>query len=192
MKTVFLDRDGVINRNLDDDYVKSWSEFEFLPHSLDAIRLLTHAGYQLIIVTNQACINKGILSSKALDKIHRKMLAEIENTGGRIHAIYYCPHRDDENCTCRKPKPGMLMRAASEHDIDPDNTYLIGDSNRDIQAGNQFGACSLLVLTGHTHRTHLTDNVNTANATQPQGVFADVRAAAEWIISSSTKRELKA
>ena len=187
MKTVFLDRDGVINRNLDNDYVKSWSEFEFLPNSLEAIGFLTHSGYQLIIVTNQTCINKGILSSKALNEIHRKMLAEIESAGGRIHAIYYCPHRDDENCTCRKPKPGMLVRAASEHEIDLDNTYLIGDSNRDIQAGNQFGACSLLVLTRNGYKSNLTENVSATAPIQPRQVFADLYAAAEWIVSSSAK-----
>ncbi len=185
MKTVFLDRDGVINRNRDSDYVKSWSEFEFLPNSLEAIRLLTHAGYQLITVTNQACINKGILSLKMLNEIHCKMLAEIEGAGGRIHAVYYCPHRDDENCTCRKPKPGMLLRAASQHEIDIDNTYLIGDSNSDIQAGNEFGVCPLLVLTGNGHKSSLTNDVGAASPMQPQRVFADIYAAAEWIVSSS-------
>ena len=86
MKTVFLDRDGVINRNLDNGYVKSWSEFEFLPNSLGAIRLLANAGYQIIVVTNQACINKGILSPRTLDVIHQKMISDVERTGGRIHA----------------------------------------------------------------------------------------------------------
>lgn len=186
MKTVFLDRDGVINRNLENDYVKSWSEFEFLPHAVEAIGLLTHAGYQLIVVTNQACINKGILSPKTLSEIHRNMLAEIEDTGGRIRAVYYCPHRDDENCTCRKPKPGMLLQAASEYKIDIDNTYLIGDSNRDIQAGNEFGVCSLLVLTGNGHKLNLTPDTGTASPRQPYGVFKDLHAAAEWIVYSST------
>lgn len=184
MKTVFLDRDGVINRNIDKDYVKSWSEFEFLPNSLDAIRLLTHAGYQLIVVTNQACINKGILSPKALTEIHRNMTTEIVRAGGRIRAVYYCPHRDDENCTCRKPKPGMLVKAASEHKIDIDNSFLIGDSNRDIQAGNEFGVCSLLVLTGNGYISNLTNNAGVASPVQPRRVFADLSAAAEWIVSS--------
>ena len=184
MKTVFLDRDGVINRNIDKDYVKSWSEFEFLPNSLNAIRLLTHAGYQLIVVTNQACINKGILRTKALNEIHRKMTAEIVGAGGCISAVYYCPHRDEENCICRKPKPGMLVKAASEHKIDIDNSFLIGDSNRDIQAGNKFGVCSLLVLTGNDYVSNLTNNAGVASPMQPRRVFADLYAAAEWIVSS--------
>ena len=186
MKTVFLDRDGVINCNRENDYVKSWSEFEFLPRSVEAIRLLTHAGYQLIVVTNQACINKRILSPTTLNEIHRNMLAEIEDIGGRIHAVYYCPHRDDENCMCRKPKPGMLLQAASEHKIDIASTYLIGDSNRDIQAGNEFGVCSLLVLTGNGYKSNLTTNTGAVSLMQPQGVFENLHAAAEWIVSSST------
>ncbi|MDE0504087.1 MAG: D-glycero-beta-D-manno-heptose 1,7-bisphosphate 7-phosphatase, partial [Candidatus Poribacteria bacterium] len=184
MKTVFLDRDGVINRNLENDYVTSWSEFEFIPKSLDAIRLLTHTGYQLIVVTNQACINKGILSLENLKIIHRKMLSEIQNVGGRISAIYHCPHRDDEDCACRKPKAGMLLRAAAEHKIDPDNTYLIGDSERDIRAGNEFGACSLLVLTGNGHKSDLINRASDNAPNQSHRVFADFHAAAEWIVSS--------
>ena len=187
MKTVFLDRDGVINRNREDDYVKSWSEFEFLPNALEAIELLTDAGYQLIIVTNQACINKGILSSRALNEIHCKMLTEIEGAGGRIRAIYYCPHRDDDNCACRKPKPGMLAQAASEHDIDPEDTYLIGDSDRDIQAGNRFGAYSLLVSTENGGRQNSTEKANAVAPSRPRRVFADFFAAAEWIVSSRAK-----
>lgn len=185
MKTVFLDRDGVINRNRDNGYVKRWSEFEFQPNALEAIGLLTHADYQLIVVTNQACINKGILSSKALDEIHHKMTAEIAGAGGRIRAVYYCPHRDDENCTCRKPKPGMLIQAASEHTVNIDNSFLVGDSNRDIQAGIEFGVCSLLVLTGHGYMSNSTNEVNIASPFRPQRVFADLYAAAEWIVSSS-------
>lgn len=184
MKTVFLDRDGVINRNRDNDYVKSWGELEFLPNSLEAIRLLSHAGYQLIVVTNQACINKGILSPKALNEIHRKMLAEIVGAGGRIRAVYYCPHRDDENCTCRKPKQGMLVQAASEHKIDIDNSFLVGDSNRDIQAGNEFGVCSLLVLTGNGYISNLTSDASVDSPMRPQRIFADLYAAAQWIVSS--------
>ena len=187
MKTVFLDRDGVINRNRDNDYVKSWREFEFLPNALEAIRLLTDAGYQLIIVTNQSCINKGILSASALNDIHRKMVAEIESAGGRIRAIYYCPHRDDENCACRKPEPGMLVQAASEHEIDVDDTYLIGDLSRDIQAGNQFGAYSLLVLTGNGCNANLVEEANVAAPTRPKRVFANLHAASVWIVSSRAK-----
>jgi len=189
MKTVFLDRDGVINRNRDNDYVKDWSEFEFLPNSLKAIKLLTDAGYQLIIITNQACINKGILSPKTLDKIHDRIVSEVEDSGGHIRAIYYCPHRDEEKCECRKPKPGMLVQAASEHAIELSDTYLIGDSTRDIEAGQRFGAHSLLVLTRRDRKEHQQRilHANTIGATQSQQAFDDLYAAASWIVSRKTE-----
>ena len=189
MKTVFLDRDGVINRNRDNDYVTNWSEFEFLPNSLAAIKLLTDAGYQLIIATNQACINKGILLPKTLDEIHCKMVSQIEDAGGHIHAIYYCPHRNDENCTCRKPKPGLLVQAASEHVINLSDTYLIGDSASDIEVGREFGAYSLLVLTGHSYEGHhqQIENLDAVNGMQLQQVFTDLYAAASWIVSRDTR-----
>ena len=180
MKTVFLDRDGVINRNLDNDYVKSWAEFEFLPNSLKAIQRFTEAGYRLIVITNQACIHKGIISSQTLDEIHQCMIAEIEAAGGRIHAIYYCPHREDEGCDCRKPRPGMLIQAAHEHKVDLSGSYLIGDSIRDIAAGEQVGCRTFLVLTGHASQMYQkqAQNPMSCKNPEPEKIFADLYAAA--------------
>ncbi len=147
-KVVFLDRDGVINKNLDGDYVKTWDEFIFLPGAIEAIRRLTYNSWDAIIISNQAGINKGVFSVNALEDIHRRMLDEIESNGGKIKAIYYCPHQDDENCNCRKPKPGMLYRASIEHSINLHDSYLIGDSARDIEAGAKVGCTTFLVMTG--------------------------------------------
>lgn len=185
MVTIFLDRDGVINRNRE-DYVKSWEEFEFLPNSLKALRLLTTAGYQLIVITNQACINKELISSDILDAIHRQMVIEIENAGGRVRAIYYCPHRGDEGCDCRKPRPGMLIQAASEHAIDLSSAYFIGDSMRDIAAGQQVGCRTCLVLTGHGTQLHQKPLNSSAlsGGVQPEKVFTDLYAAALWIVEN--------
>jgi histidinol-phosphate phosphatase family protein len=175
MRTIFLDRDGVINRNLENDYVKCWEEFEFLPNALEAIQNLTEAGYQLIIVTNQSCINKGIISPATLDTIHRRMVAEIEANGGSIRAIYHCPHREEEGCDCRKPRPGMLIQAAAEHAVDLSTACLIGDSIRDIAAGQQAGCRTFLVLTGHGAKY-------SPNATiQPERTFADLYTASLWM-----------
>jgi D-glycero-D-manno-heptose 1,7-bisphosphate phosphatase len=187
VKTVFLDRDGVINRNLENDYVKSWDEFEFLPNTLRAIQHLTDAGHRLIVVTNQSCINKGIVASLTLDEIHQRMVLEIERAGGRIHAIYYCPHREDEGCSCRKPKPGLLIQAAHEHAIDLSRSYLVGDSMRDITAGQEVGCRTFLVLTGNYSRVHekQTQNAKSRENFEPETIFADLYTAALWILEES-------
>jgi len=176
MKTIFLDRDGVINRNRENDYVKSWCEFEFLPNALKAIQQLTVADYQLIVVTNQACVNKGVISSETLDEIHERMVMEIETAGGQICAIYHCPHQDNDGCDCRKPKPGMLIQAAYEHAIDLSRAYLIGDSLRDIAAGQQVGCQTFLAGTGHS---------SFCGSVQPDKVFTDLYAASLWILDSN-------
>jgi D-glycero-D-manno-heptose 1,7-bisphosphate phosphatase len=187
VKTVFLDRDGVINRNCKNDYFKNWDEFEFLPNSLRAIQHLTDAGHRLIVVTNQSCINKGIVASRTLDEIHQRMVSEIERASGRIHAIYYCPHRDDEGCGCRKPKPGLLIQAAHEHAIDLSRSYLVGDSMRDIAAGQQVGCRAFLVLTGNYSRVleKQTQNATSRENFQPERIFADLYGAAIWILEES-------
>ena len=138
IQVVFLDRDGVINVNRD-DYVKSWSEFEFLPGAKDAIKMLNETNYWVIIVTNQSPIGRGIFDHNTLEEIHNKMLQELSDAGAHIDAIYYCPHSPDDECGCRKPKPGLLIRAAEELNIDLTNSWLIGDSEGDIEAGKAAG-----------------------------------------------------
>lgn len=148
LKAVFIDRDGVINKYLDNDYVKSWHDFAFLPKAREAMKLLANAGWEVIVITNQAGIGKGVMTKKTVEAINARMTAEIEAHGGRIKATYYCPHRSDENCECRKPRPGMLLRAAREHKIDLTDCYLIGDAITDIQAGKAVGCRTVLVRTG--------------------------------------------
>lgn len=161
MSTIFLDRDGVINENRS-DYVKSWSEFCFLPGSKEAIVMLTRAGYRIIVCTNQAGIARGSLSEETVEDIHRRMVAEIAKEGGIIERIYYCPHGKDENCFCRKPRPGMLLSARDELGIDLHDALFIGDSISDVHAALAAGVHPILVLTGlgmehlrkHCHETH--------------------------------------
>lgn len=145
---VFLDRDGVINRNLDGDYIKRWDEFEFLPKTKEAIKTLTDAGWEIIIISNQAGIGKGIMSAQTVEEINARMVERIEKCGGKVKAVYYCPHRPDDGCECRKPKPDMLLRAAREFGIELLNSYLIGDNITDIQVGAQVGCITILVKTG--------------------------------------------
>jgi len=148
MKTVFLDRDGVINKNLDNDYVKRWDEFEFLPKSREAIKALTDAGWDIVVISNQAGVGKGLMTSRDVREINANMIAEIERCGGKIKAVYFCPHKPDDGCDCRKPKPGMLLRAAREYGIELTKSYLIGDKITDIQTGAQVGCTTILVRTG--------------------------------------------
>jgi len=145
-KVVFLDRDGVINKKPPKaEYVKSWSEFEFLPGAIEALQLLTQNGYQTFILTNQAGIARGAMSEIDLNDIHEHMKQELYKHQAKIDGIYYCPHGWDEECECRKPKPGMFFQAAREHNLDLSKTIFIGDDERDLQAGNAAGCKTILV-----------------------------------------------
>ena len=148
MSTIFIDRDGVINENRA-DYVKSWQEYKFLAGSREAIAKLTQAGHRIIVCTNQAAVARGHVSIETVEEIHSRMLAEIAELGGVIEKVYYCPHGKDENCLCRKPRPGMILHACEELDIDLNDAIFIGDSMTDLQAGFAAGVRSaILVLTG--------------------------------------------
>ena len=146
-EAVFIDRDGVICENRS-DYVKSWSEFVFLPNAVKALAALHQAGYSIIIVTNQSAVGRGLIDLDTLHGIHVRMEAIIEEHGGHIEEILYCPHHPDDGCYCRKPQPGMLMAAAQSLNLDLHNSYMIGDACTDIQAGQAAGTKSFLVLTG--------------------------------------------
>ena len=139
-RAIFLDRDGVINEKMPEgQYVTRWEEFRLLPDVAEAIRTFNDMGFLVVVVTNQRGIAKGLYTEEDLKEIHRRMSEEIERSGGRIDAIYYCPHDIHENCNCRKPKPGMILKAAEELGIDLTSSYLIGDSITDIQCGKEAG-----------------------------------------------------
>jgi len=144
---VFLDRDGVINENRS-DHVKSWSEFVFLPEVFEPLRLLATNGMRVIVTTNQAVINRGLVTAETVEEINRGMAGVVAQNGGRIDAIYYCPHRPEENCGCRKPRPGLLLRAAQEWNINLAASYMIGDALSDIDAALAAGCQAILVRTG--------------------------------------------
>jgi D-glycero-D-manno-heptose 1,7-bisphosphate phosphatase len=136
---VLLDRDGVINRHISHGYVTSWEQFEFLPGALDALRLLTENGYAALVISNQACVGKGLLSSCGLSAITRRFLLEVALAGGHIAQVYYCTHTEEDRCDCRKPQPGLLWRAKADYDFIPEETFFIGDSLSDIQAAAAAG-----------------------------------------------------
>jgi histidinol-phosphate phosphatase family protein len=144
--TIILDRDGVLNKKpARAHYVRGWDEFEWLPGAKEALRMLHEAHYRVIIISNQAGIGRGAMTRADLTDIHERMKAEAAVVGGRIDAIYYCPHDWEEGCECRKPKPGMLFEAQHDFNLDLSRTLLIGDDERDAQAAEAAGCPGVLV-----------------------------------------------
>jgi D-glycero-D-manno-heptose 1,7-bisphosphate phosphatase len=144
----FLDRDGVIIENRE-HYVRDFEDVVFYPQALSALKKLQPSSYKIIIVTNQSAVGRGLISLKLADEINRYIEHHIEISGGRIDAILMCPHAPQDDCTCRKPRPGLILRAASEMSIDLNQSVLVGDAISDIQAGQGAGVRkNILVRTG--------------------------------------------
>lgn len=146
-RAIFLDRDGVINENRD-DHVKCWEEFHFIPGALQALRMLRRLGLPIFVITNQAVINRGLMAPSVLEDIHRRMVQQIHRHGGAVHDIRHCPHDNHEDCSCRKPRPGMLLDLAARWNIDLSHSYLIGDAWTDIAAGHAARCRCIMVQTG--------------------------------------------
>ncbi|HEY6828500.1 MAG TPA: HAD family hydrolase [Gemmatimonadaceae bacterium] len=142
---IFLDRDGVINRRIPDGYVTRLGEFEFLPDAIPGIRALSGLGRPIIVVSNQAGVAKGLVAVRTLELITTWFVDEIVAGGGRIDAVYYCPHAPADNCECRKPKPGLLLQAAEDFGVDLGQSALIGDSVSDAEAAASAGVRALLL-----------------------------------------------
>lgn len=151
-KIIILDRDGVINAD-SKEYIKSPSEWIPLAGSLEAIACLNRAGYTVLVATNQSGIARGFYDIAMLDKIHEKMHASLAAVGGKIEQIFYCPHGPQDDCDCRKPKPGLLQQIATTYGVCLSSTYYVGDSLRDIEAAQNAGAIPVLVLTGNGQQT---------------------------------------
>ena len=148
-KVVFLDRDGVINRD-SPNYIKSWAEFEFIPGSLEAVKQLTQNGFATIIITNQSVINRKMVSREGLDYIHTMMKTDIESKGGAIKDIFFCPHIPEDGCNCRKPNPGLIYKAQQKYRIDLATAVMVGDSAKDIECARNAGCGhAVLVKTGN-------------------------------------------
>ncbi len=159
MRVVFLDRDGVINEFPGNgNYVTLVKDFRFLPRALEALRLLTEMGCTLFIISNQAGINKGVYTKNKLNLITRHMLREIRKAGARIKKVFYCIHRSDEGCECRKPEIGSIVRALQSMNKTiraAKNAYFIGDTQVDVKAGHNAGCKSIFVLSGSEDRNYL-------------------------------------
>ena len=152
MKLVILDRDGVINHD-SDQYIKSPEEWKPIPGSLAAIARLNQAGYRVVVASNQSGVGRGLFETDTLIAIHDKMLKALAQVGGRIDAVFFCPHTNADNCDCRKPKTGMFREIAARFNADLADVPAIGDSMRDLQAAATVGAQPMLVLTGKGRKT---------------------------------------
>lgn len=149
---IILDRDGVINYD-SDEYIKNPDEWRAIPGSLEAIAKLNCAGFSVMVVTNQSGISRGLYSLDMLAKIHNKLLNELKSVGGHIEEIFFCPHHPDDQCECRKPKPGMLYQLQKKYSVDLSKLFFIGDSIYDIKAAQTAGCIPILVLTGNGKKT---------------------------------------
>ena len=147
MKIVILDRDGTINHD-SDEYIKSPEEWRALPGALEAISRLNHAGYHVVIATNQSGLGRGLMDVAALNAIHKRMIKQLAAVGGRIDAIFYCPHAPTDGCTCRKPMPGLIEQIAERFGLEMQGVAFVGDTLNDMQAAVAAGCAPHLVFTG--------------------------------------------
>jgi D-glycero-D-manno-heptose 1,7-bisphosphate phosphatase len=175
---VFLDRDGVIVANRE-DYVKRWEEVEFLEGALEALQRLAVGSRPIVMVTNQSAVGRGILSYEEAVELNQRIIETVEAHGGRIDAAYLCPHHPADQCDCRKPAPGMLLRAAKELNLDLAASFLVGDALTDLQAAERASAQGILVLTGRgSDQLH---KVTQQSSDCP--VVADLAAAVDYILA---------
>jgi len=144
LKTVFVDRDGVINQERS-DYVKSISELKIFPSVAKNIKLLKDAGFLVVVITNQSAINRGIITHEIVKQIHNSIQVHLKKNGTFLDDFYYCPHTPDENCNCRKPKSGLLEKAILELNIDLNSSWMIGDNDSDIEAADSIGCKSIKI-----------------------------------------------
>ncbi|MGZ5132364.1 MAG: D-glycero-beta-D-manno-heptose 1,7-bisphosphate 7-phosphatase [Caldimonas sp.] len=181
MKLVILDRDGTINEDRD-DYVKSADEWVAMPGALEAIARLNHAGWHTVIATNQSGLARGLFDMAALNAIHARMNRELAEFGGRIDAVFFCPHGPDEGCRCRKPLPGLFEAIGERYGIDLEQVHLVGDSLRDLQAGAAVGCKPHFVRTGKGARLDAAELLAVQSAVPEAKVHADLAAFAQALL----------
>jgi len=177
LTVVFLDRDGIINVNRD-DYVKTCDEFVLLPGALESLAKLKEAGVTAVVISNQAGVGRGLIDPAELECINRKMLEAVEGAGGEISGLYYCVHRRDEGCDCRKPEIGLLQKASAEMAFPLEGSFLIGDAESDMEAGRKANCRTVLVTTGKASAA----DVESWDC-KPEHIANDLPSAVEWVLS---------
>ena len=180
-KVVFLDRDGTINRD-SADYIKSRTEFEFIPGSINAIRNLTFHGFSIFVITNQSALARQYLSLDELAAMHAMMCRAVADVGGKITDIFFCPHLPDDGCDCRKPAPGLIHQACLKYSVEPADAVMIGDSAKDIACGLNAG-CGKTVLV-KTGKDPDVEKELKRKQIKAGFVAADLMEAADWIVAN--------
>lgn len=190
-RAVFLDRDGTIIREV--GYVDKPSKVELLPRSVGAIRTLNQAGFQVVVVTNQSGVARGYFTEEMVSKVHQRLIKLLQQEGAHLNRIYYCPHHPEEgnppyqrDCSCRKPKPGMLLEASRELNLDLPRSFMVSDKYSDLQMAHQLGVKGILVLTGYGEE-ELSQVFQRGNP-PPDYVAEDLEDAAQWIIKVGAER----
>ncbi len=190
-RAVFLDRDGTINEEM--GYINHIDRFALLPRTAEAIRLINASGLKAVVVTNQSGVARGMFPESLVGEVHRKMEDLLRAVGTHIDGIYYCPHHPDfgppeyrKRCSCRKPATGMIERACNELNIDPTQSYMVGDRIMDVEFGHKIGAKGILVLTGYG-KGELT-YCNGQWRREPDFIAEDLYAAVRWIITQKASK----
>lgn len=189
-RAVFLDRDGTLNKDV--GYPNSFEAIEVYPYSYEAVRRINDAGFLVVVVTNQSGIGRGLIEEEKLDGIHQKMLALFKKNNARLDRIYYCPHYIDsvnpkyrKDCACRKPNPGMALRAAEDLNIRLEDSFMVGDKLEDIEFGLNIHATPVLLLTGHGQKAL---RMLAEKKVNPAFVARDLLEAVEWITKNNNTR----
>jgi D-glycero-D-manno-heptose 1,7-bisphosphate phosphatase len=184
-RAIFIDRDGTLNEEV--GYIRELGQFRLYDYATEAVRLINQAGWLAIIITNQSGIARGLFTEELLAEVHQKMIAELEQAGAGVDAIYFCPHHPNLgeppfrlDCDCRKPKPGLLERAAVEFQLTLSDCVVIGDRFRDIETAQAVGARGVLVLTGYGR-----EELETPPGVRPDHIAANLLEAVRWVINES-------
>ena len=190
-RALFMDRDGTVSPEV--GFLDDVERVELLPRSAEAIRLATQSGFVTVLVTNQSGVARGFFSEARLEEIHARLLSLLEDSGAKIDAIYYCPHHPDvgpagyrKNCRCRKPNPGMLLRAGEELGLDLQSSYMVGDRGGDIEAGQRAGTRTLLVRTGLG--VDELERFDELGGDRPDHVAGDLLDAVRWIVGDRSRQ----
>ena len=188
---VFLDRDGCVN--VEDDHIRDISQFRLYPDSMDSIKRLNTAGFLVVVVTNQSGVARGYMTEELVQRVHNRLLGWAADAGAVIDGIFYCPHHPEGSverysyeCNCRKPKPGMLLRASAELGIDFPRSFVVGDKISDIQLGPAVGARAALVTTGFG--AEQLKRIASLGYPMPDYVAPGIGGAVDWILSMPRNR----